>query len=422
MLRTRRAVPTSILVMWILCGLVHAVKYDGVRKISDDLDLLAECGHESYVLHAPNNDRVVLVTPGLVGRVMSTGFDGVDGTTDSWINEAQLRKGATKSGPGGNWAAFGGEERIWYAPEGGRSAFYFEGTEQRIGTYIVPEPLNSAKFQVTALSPDARSIEFMAPIHLKNIRGHEFDLEVTRRIEALDSCPFALGFGDDVEVTGFESKTWTRNIGPKAITKKTGPISTWTLGMFPSYPNSVVMVPFHRGPDSELGPPINTEYFKVDMIPTDKVLADAPYENYYAVKDGVALVKANGNVMTKVEVGPRRSLGRMASVDLKTMDINIVEFRQYPEMEYGGSFWLPYDGDDYDGSAVSIFTLTKDLAQPFYELECISPSLFLEPGEQYCHVSRTYRLRGDKKAMKEILEKYFNADMDTLREFDEQAP
>ena len=420
---TRRALSAALLAMWLLCGMVHAVKYDAVRKISDDLSLLADCGQAAYVLHAQNRDRVVVVTPGLVGRVLSTGFDGVDGSTNSWIYEEQLRKGATKSEAGGKWAAFGGEERIWYAPEGGRNAFFFEGTEQRIGTYIVPEPLNSTPFQVTALSPDARSIEFMAPIHLKNIRGYEFDIEVKRRIEALDSCPFALGFGDDIEVTGFESKTWTRNVGRKPITKETGPISTWTLGMFPAYPNSVVMVPIRRGSDKELGPPINTEYFNVDMIPTDKVLRDAPYDNYYAVEDAVALIKANGSVMTKIEVGPRRSLGRMASVNLKTLDINIVEFRQYPEMEYAGSFWLPYDGDDYDGSAVSIFTLSADLGvHPFYELECISPSLFLEPGEQYCHVSRTYRLRGDRKALEKVLKRYFNADLETLREFDEQAP
>jgi hypothetical protein len=403
--------------------MVRAVKYDGVRKISDDLSLLADCGHASYALHAENRDRVVVVTPGLVGRVLSTGFDGVDGSTNSWICEEQMRKGATRSEAGGNWAVFGSEERIWYAPEGGRNALFFAGTEQRTGTYLVPESLNSTRFQVTALSPDARSIEFMAPIHLENIRGYKFDIEVTRRIEALDSCPYALGSGDDIEVTGFESKTWTRNVGPKPITKDTGPISTWTLGMFPAYPNSVVMLPIRRGPDKELGPPINTEYFNSDLIQKDKVLADAPYDNYHAVKDGVALIKANGNVLTKIEVGPRRSLGRMASVNLKTMDINIVEFRQHPEMEYVGSFWLPHDGEGYDGSAISIFTLSADLGlHPFYEMECISPSLFLQPGEQYCHISRTYRLRGEGKALGKVLKRYFNADMETLKEFDRQAP
>ncbi len=415
----------SIIILGLLplASVTSAEEIHKVRKVSAIVSLLEESGFEAFVLTGRDPKRVVVVSPAMVGRVMATGLDGVDGGTDSWIYEEQIKKGATTSGPGGQWAAFGGDERIWYAPEGGQFALFFPSEQQNMEDYLVPEVLNSTRYRLTELAADGRSIRFAAPIHLKNIKGTEYDLEVTRRIEVLDDCPYTVGHGDAVEFTGFESRTWTRNTGDEPITKERGALATWTVGMFPSYPRSIVVLPYRVGPESELGPAVNTEYFNTDMIPTDKALGDKPYDNYWAVKDNFALVKTNGNVHTKIEMGPKRSLGRAASIDLEHDTLTILEFRQYPEMDYTASYWLPYDGDPHEGAAISIFSLAGDLGvPPFHELECLSPTLLLDPGQQYCHISRTYRLRGDKDAIAEICRRYFHADMESLREFDRNAP
>lgn len=407
-------VATCLSAVWILGA-------GTMRKVKDVIGLLENAGNEVIVLTGRDKDRVVVVTPSLVGRVLCTGFEGVNGGTESYISEAQIKRGATPSGKGGDWAAFGGEERIWLAPEGGRFGLFFkQGNEQNFKNYLVPEPLNSARFGVTARTEDQTSVTFVAPIHLTNYQGHKIDLEVKRRIEILESCPYTLGYGSKVDFVAFESRTGVRNTARAPLTKETGAVSIWTLGQLPVRNHSVIIVPFRPGPDSQLGTPLNTEYFKADMIDTTQAPDGHVYDDYWALKDNYALIKANGSVRTKIEMWPKRSLGRMASINLASFSMTIVEFRMYPEREYLASYWLPYEGDPFKGAAISIYVGPRE--EGAYELETLSPALFLQPDEQYTHVSRTYHLRGDKPSIVEILARHFNADIKSLTQFDRNSP
>src|SRR5262249_282420 len=87
---------------------------------------LKQVGQDRAVGRAGGGGKGVVVGgAGLVGGVLGTGFDGVGGPTASWIDEGQLRKGATPPAPGARWANFGGEERVWFGPEGGRFGLFF---------------------------------------------------------------------------------------------------------------------------------------------------------------------------------------------------------------------------------------------------------------------------------------------------------
>ena len=394
------------------------------RKVSDVVRLLREAGNDPVVLQGEDQNKVVVVTPELVGRVLCTGLDGIEGYTDCYIDEGQIKKGAAQSERAGKWSSFGGEERIWLAPEGGKYGLYYQqGEAQEFQNYMVPESLNSTRYQVMGKSEDGGSVTFKAPLQLVNYQGTNFDLEIVRKVQILESCPYALGFGHKIESVGFETNTWVRNVGDKPLTRESGAIGVWTLGQFPAKDHSVIIVPFRSGPDSLLGPVLNTEYFKTDMIDTTKAPRGHTYGDYWEVKEDFALVKANGSVMTKIEMGPKRSLGRLASVDLQEFEMTIVEFRMYPELDYVASYWLPYDANPYDGAAISVFVLSKEAGvPPFYELEVISPALFLQPSEQYQHISRTYHLRGDRDTIAQICQRHLNADLETLQEFDRNAP
>jgi len=58
---------------------------------------------------------------------------------------------------------------------------------------------------------------------------------------------------------------------------------------------------------------------------------------------------------------------------------------------------------------------------PSYELECLSPALFLKPGEQFCHISRTWHLLGDAEAIADIGRRHFFTSPDDLAMFEQQT-
>lgn len=109
------------------------------------------------------------------------------------------------------------------------------------------------------------------------------------------------------------------------------------------------------------------------------------------------MVKADGKVQTKLEILLRRALGRLASLNLDDLTMNIVTCETYPELPYPASYNLPYDGDPLDGGVLSTFMnegVPGSPAKPaVHELEVCSPLLELQPDEQYCHVSRRTAIR-----------------------------
>ena len=376
-------------------------------------ELLKQTGSEPILLKG-RQGRTAIVAPKLVGRVMCAGFDGLEGKTNAFVNAEQLRKGFSSSGRGG-WNNFGGEERIWFAPEGGKYGLFFvPGLEQNWENYVMYEALHGLQYKVDQIDPDHQWVQFSAPAQLTNYQGQQFNLDVTRRVSVLDWCPFTndKSISSDTEFTGFQSETWTKNIGDQAWDKQTSPVSMWTVGQFNCREHTVVMLPFKEG---QLDDPITTEYFRSHA--SDGKMPD----NYWAVKPGCGLLKVNGDVQTKLEMRAGPCLGRLGSIDLETFELTVVEFQLYPELSYTASFLLPYEGDLLDGGAMSSFVSQGPIGTSIYELEACSPIMELAPGQSFLHLSRTYHIRGRREAIDKICQRYFNIDMKTLEAFDKQA-
>ena len=386
-----------------------------MRTIADVIRLLKNTGHEPIVLRAEDGRKVVLVTPSLVGRVLGTGWAGEEGATESYITEEAIARGFITPQPGAAWNSFGGEERIWLAPEGGRHGLFFPpGAPQTMDHYLVPDALDSACYRVEYVSADGKSTTFSARLKLTNYQGTRFEVEVTRTVEIVDWCPFTMEAAGQVDFVGFESRTHLRNIGRQPFKRETGALALWTTGQFPSHERTVVMLPYRTGPEEKLGPPVSTAYFKLLNPGREKMLGD-----YWSAEDGCAFLRANGDVLTKLELPSRRALGRLASIDLASGELCLVQSDVYPELDYPSSVVLPYEGDPYEGGALSSFTLSNDQGvPPFHELETVSPALFLKPGESFCHRSRTYHLKGERAAIWRICERHFNASEERLLAFE----
>jgi hypothetical protein len=379
------------------------------------VDLLRQSGVDPVILHDKDHRKQVILAPGLVGRVMGTSMDGDKGRVAAWINDNQIRKGFTE-----NWNNFGGAERIWFVPEGGKFGLHFPpGVDQAWKNIRSPPAINKLHYQILGKPAHGRSVRFSAPVGLSSYHGRRIELEITRRVEILEDCPYTLGQGDHVDFVGFESRTQARNTGAEPLDRSATPVGLWILGMFKCEEHTVLMLPFHTGLQSELGEPVTREYFRY-------VCRDGKMnQDYWQLNDGCVLVKANGNIGTKIEMFKRRSLGRMASLNLETYELVIVDFNLVPEMDYIASFFHPYSGDPYDGGVMSIYVNEGEIGNPqrpaFYELESCSPILELGPDETYNHESRTWRIQGKPEIIQRICKKYFNVGLAELKKFDQRS-
>jgi hypothetical protein len=394
--------------------------------VSDVVTVLKEHKYDPIVLKSDDGKKQVVVTPSLVGRVMCATMDGENGATNAVINTAQIKKGFSTSGygarstPGDGWNSFGGAERIWFAPEGGTNGLFFKpGDDQIWPNYFMSASFNSIHYKVVNASKDDKSVTFAVPVKLTNYQGKKMGLDITRTISLLEWCPFTTGLDEAINFVGFESKTVAQNTGSERLTKESSPVSLWTVGQFNCTEHTVILIPFRKGPVSELGEPVTTEYFRYFLTEPNMP------ETYWHIADGCVLIKANGKVQTKLEMLKRRALGYIASVDLASNTMTIVSTDVYPQMAYAASFFLPYRGDVFDGGVLSAFILKGTIGDPnttaLYELETCSPIMELQPQEKFGHRVCTYTLRGGRESLNKICKKFFNVEVQTLEQFDMQS-
>lgn len=109
------------------------------------------------------------------------------------------------------------------------------------------------------------SAVFRARFVLTNYSGAKFEVSVNREVKLLTARATAHQLGGrldgDVKVVAYESINKISNAGHQAWTKDSGLLSIWILGMFNSSPGTTIVVPIKRGPDSELGAKVTSDFF-----------------------------------------------------------------------------------------------------------------------------------------------------------------
>jgi hypothetical protein len=377
-------------------------------RFSSVVTLLRDTGHRAYVLQSRRKGKRGLVAPSLVGRIMGTTATGDRGEILGWVNVPAIEKGMVDP----VFNNFGGEERFWFAPEGGQFGLNLGGHLSGWQYYEVQDALNTQPFRV--LKKEANALTMFSRMKLINARSARFDMEVTRTVRILDECPYVLGYDGKVDFVGFETINISRNAAAVPVRRTSGALAMFCLTQFLAHPRLVIIVPFHPGSSRLLGSPVRKDYWK-DFC-THGVL---PRHRYHVDKS-FALMKGDGSLRGKFGIGRRRAVPRLASLDLDTDEMVIVDCDFYPELEYVGSYWR-YMQDPYDGDALSVsFEGPNEKGQPgrSYELETLSPALFLEPGQAFSHRNRIYHLFGPAGAINQICRKFLGVDRTLIEHFD----
>jgi len=359
----------------------------------------------TIILESDDKKSMLVLSPELQGRVMTSTLNGEEGLSFGWLNYDLIRSKEIKE----HINPTGGEERFWLGPEGGQFSLYFKpGASFDFANWYVPSILDTEAFFVVEQMKN--SALFQKEMNLLNYSGTNFNIALTRRINLLQKTQikeFLHLENENFSVVAYETMNTVKNIGNSDWKKKTGLVSIWLLSMLNSSIETTVVAPVKQGNENQLGPIVNDNYF--GKIDTSRLKITAKTIYY----------KADGKSRGKIGVSPKRTTGLIGSYDSKNMILTILEIQEPKEYDvYVNSAWELQD-DPYSGDVLNSYNDGKleDGTQmgPFYELESSSPALALAVGESYKHIQRIYHFKADKDALNTISLKVLKVSIDEIQ-------
>lgn len=369
-----------------------------------DLNFL-EKHKEVVLLKSQDEQSQLVICPAYQGRVMTSTASGMEGSSFGWLNHELISSGEVLP----QFNPIGGEERIWFGPEGGQFSLFFKpGSSFDFENWQVPKEIDTEAFNI--LSQSAQKVVFAQDMKLTNYSGTIFDLNIQRTISLLEkeqaSSNLNIAIPETIQLVGFESENILTNTGTTSWDEKSGTLSIWILSMLNPSPETAVIVPFKKGDVADLGKIVTDDYF--GKVPADRLV----------VKDDVLFFKADGKKRSKIGVSPMRAKPLVGSYDAINKVLTVVQFN-LPEdqIKYVNSLWEIQD-KPYAGDAINAYNdgPLEDGSQmgPFYELESSSPAAFLQTDEKLVHVHRTYHFQGDTDALETLSKAIFGLGLDEI--------
>jgi len=212
-------------------------------SFSYDLQFLRQ--HDSVVVLKNDSGRAqVIVSPKYQAKVFTSTAEGDSGTSFGWVNYKAF------SGPADpHMNGYGGENRFWLGPEGGKFSLFFpKGAVMEFANWKTPAAFDTEAWKVT--KQDVTSVSLQKDMQLVNYAGTQLSLSVVRDIELLNRAVIdsLLQTQDTaLKVVGYRTSNVLTNTGKEAWTEKTGMPCIWMLDMFKPSPETVIVVPQGRG-------------------------------------------------------------------------------------------------------------------------------------------------------------------------------
>ena len=355
---------------------------------------------------ASSKASVVLV-PDLQGRVMTSSAKGNGGKSFGWINYKLFDSGVVS----GQVNPYGGEERLWFGPEGGPFSIYFQkGKEQLFANWLVPKEIDTKPFEV--VSQTEGSVSFRNEFALANASGTTMDIGIERTVKLLNRAEaekaLQLSLDTSLNYVAYESENILTNKGKTTWNEKSGFLSIWLLAMFNPSEKGVVFIPYKTGDEAKLGKIVTDDYF--GKVPADRLI----------VKDGVLFFKTDGKCRSKIGLSPERSLPYCGSYDPDSQVLTLLWFSKPEEAaKYVNSKWGKQE-NTLKGDAVNSYNdgpvADGSIMGPFYEIESSSPAALLAPGEKITHKQRIFHISGDEAHLSLITEKLFNLPISLIKQ------
>jgi hypothetical protein len=357
--------------------------------------------HDSNLVQLTADSSGILVSPKYQSKVFTSTATGVEGKSFGWINYKAF---AAPVDPHMN--AYGGENRFWLGPEGGKYSLYFKkGDSMVFDNWKTPKAFDIEPWQVA--KKDARSVTMTKDMVMSNYTGAELSMNVERTITLMDKPQIekelAVTLGDSVKFVGYSTQNILKNTGKEKWTEKTGMPNIWILDMFNPSPSTTIAIPYKPANGDEKV--ATTDYF--GEIGKDRIKMDGK----------TLFFKADGHSRGKLGIVPKHVLPVSGSYDSENNILTLITFDVDSNARYLNQEWNTSkpvfsgdasnaynDGPLADGSQMG----------PFYELESVSPAANLAPGDTLRHQHNVYHFTGNKEELNVIAAKALGVSLDTI--------
>jgi hypothetical protein len=369
-----------------------------------DLQFLSK--YDSVVLlKSSDSDAQVIVSPRYQGKVFTSTAAGKQGTSFGWVNYKAFSAAVDP-----HMNAYGGENRFWLGPEGGKFSLFFKpGAKMVFENWKTPNAIDTESWKV--VNKNDRSVTLQKDIRLINYAGTELNLTADRTIKILDQRQitdrFALSPDTSVHAVGYETDNQITNKGDQEWTEKTGMPCIWLLDMFKPSPETVIVIPFNNLNKDSFGRVATTNYF-------GEISAERLKHT-----DTVLFFKADGKSRGKLGVRPAKVKPVAGSYDAANKILTIILFDVEPGSRYLNQEWNT-SKPSYSGDAMNAYNdgPLADGSQmgPFYEMESVSPAAFLKPMQSQRHHHSVFHFTGNENGLSHIAEKVLGVSLENIKQ------
>jgi len=330
----------------------------------------------------------IIISPKYQAKVFTSTANGEMGRSFGWVNYK-----AFDVKPDPHMNPFGGEDRLWLGPEGGKFSLFFKpGSTQVFDNWHTPPAVDIEAWKLDSVNDKNASLSKTTT--MQNYAGTELNIKLERNIHILENADIQQILGITLDTTvkavGFNTATSIINAGTTAWDKKTGAPCLWNLDMFTPSPSVVIVVPYEL---NTTGPIATTDYF--GQIPPDRV----------KMVNGTLFFKADGKARGKLGMPPNRIKKYAGSYDAANNVLTLITYDFDTKATYLNQEWKT-DKDPFVGDTVNAYN-DGPLANgtqmgPFYEIESVSPAAFLAPNEKLTHKHSVFHFTGSKDGLNAI--------------------
>lgn len=363
-----------------------------------DLDFLQK--HDSVIILKSGSSQV-LVSSKYQAKVFTSTDDGLEGHSFGWIHYSAF------DGPlDAHMNAYGGENRFWLGPEGGKFSLYFpKAATMEFANWKTPAAIDSEPWDLTDKSDT--KVTMKKKMQLVNYAGTQLNISVNRSVAILDRTMIntLLGLGDDttVKAVGYQTENNITNTGTNAWTEQTGMPCIWMLDMFNPSEHTTIVVPYTQIKNTK---PATTDYF--GEIAADRIKLDS----------GKLFFKADGKSRGKLGIHPASAKNIAGSYNADAKILTITLFDVDSTAKYLNQEWNtskpPFSGDAVNAYNDGPLADGKQMG-PFFEIESVSPAAFLKPNESLSHKHAVFHFTGDEKALNAITQKTLGVTIDQIK-------
>jgi len=362
-----------------------------------DLNYLNQKDDNLIVLSGNEGKSQIIVSAKYQAKVFTSTAEGLDGTSMGFVNYKFFDAGIIDEHMNG----FGGENRFWLGPEGGKYSIYFnKDSEQVFDNWHTPKPIDIEPWHVTSIND--RQVAFSKEMEVTNYAGYRLKLRVDRTVSMIETPKIASGLNikmnSKVKAVGYATDNIIVNTSDFEWTKETGTICIWMLDMFNPAPKAVTFIPFNEGEEKELGKIVTSDYF--GEVPADRL----------KIQGNIIFLKTDGKFRSKLGLNAKRTKAIGGNYDPASKRLTITRFDVDKKAVYMNQEWNP-GKDPWLGDAMNAYNdgplADGSIMGPFLELESVSPAAFLMPGQSLSHKHTVYHFIGEEADLSPITEKLF---------------